>query len=101
MKAATRRTRKPLIHTLETKLEAVKQINMLMAAGVTKNRACDQLAIKHSVTLQTVYNWYKRHNTKLTQVERTNGEFEALNVGPTFQREIGKFSIHSLSIRIK
>ena len=96
----TRRIKKPLIHKLATKLEAVKQINMLMAAGVTKNRACDQLAIKHSVTLQTVYNWYKRHNnTKLTQVKRTNGEFEALNVGPTFQRDTGRFSIHSLSIR--
>ena len=99
MKATIRRTRKPLIHTLETKLEAVKQINMLMAAGVTKNHACERLAVKYGHTTQTIYNWYKRHNTRLTQVERTNGKFEALNVGPTFQRNTGKFSIHSLSIK--
>ena len=100
MKAATRRTRKPLIHTLETKLGAVKQINMLMTAGVTKHHACEQLAIKHSVSTQTVYNWCKRHNTLLTQVGRNNNvKLDTLNAIPSFQREDGKFSVHSLSIR--
>ena len=99
MKATTRRTKKPLIHTLETKLEAVKQINMLMGAGVTKHNACRQLASKHHVTTQTVYNWCTRHNSILTQVGRNNGEFEALNIGPSFQKDTGRFSIHSLSIK--
>ena len=99
MKTATRRTRKPLIHTLETKLEAVKQINMLMAAGVTKHNACRQLASKNHVTTQTVYNWCTRHNSTLTQVGRNNGEFETLNIGPSFQKDTGRFSIHSLSIK--
>ena len=99
MKATTRRTRKPLIHTLETKLGAVKQINMLMAAGVTKHNACRQLASKHHVTTQTVYNWCQRHDITLTQVGRNNGEFEALNIGPSFQKDTGRFSIHSLSIK--
>ena len=101
MKATTptRRLRKPLIHTIATKLEAVKQVNMLIAAGVTKYNACNQLAKKHHVTTQTVYNWCSRHNTKLTQVTRNNGNFETLNATPSFQREDGKFAIHSLSIR--
>ena len=102
MKATTtRRIKKPLMHALETKLEAVKQVNMLITAGVSKYNACHQLAKKHRVTTQTVYNWCLRHNTKLTQVENNNdnGQFEALDTIPTFQREDGKFAIHSLSIR--
>ena len=99
MKAATRRTRKPLIHTLETKLEAVKQINMLMAAGVTKHNACRQLANKHHVTTQTVYNWCTRHDSILTQTGRNNVKLDTLNANSSFQREDGKFSIHSLSIK--
>ena len=87
------------MHTLETKLEAVKQVNMLMTAGVTKYNACTQLAKRHHVTTQTIYNWCLRHDSALTQVRRNNGKFEALNVGPTFQKDTGKFSIHSLSIR--
>jgi len=99
MKAATRRTRKPLIHTLETKLEAVKQINMLMAAGVTKYNACRQLANKHHVTTQTVYSWCNRHNSTLTQVGRNNVKLDTLSATSSFQREDSKFSVHSLSIK--
>ena len=97
---ATSKVRKPLIHTLKTKLEAVKQINMLMAAGVTKNHACEQLAVKYGHTTQTIYNWYNRHNTKLTQITtRNNGKFETLNANPSFQRDEGRFTVHSLSIK--
>ena len=97
---ATRKVKKPLIHSLETKLEAVKQINMLMAAGVTKNHACERLAVKYGHTTQTIYNWYKRHNTRLTQITtRDNGKFETLSATPSFKKETGRFSVHSLSIR--
>ena len=97
---ATSKVRKPLIHTLETKLEAVKQINMLMAAGVTKNHACERLAVKYGHTTQTIYNWYNRHNSKLTQITtNNNGKFETLNATPSFVKETGRFSVHSLSIR--
>ena len=99
MKATTRRTRKPLLHTLETKLEAVKQVNILVSKGQSRYNACTRLAKKHHVTTQTVYNWCTRHNTKLTQINLNNGEFEALNIGPSFQKNTGRFSIHSLSIR--
>ena len=68
MKRTTRRTSKPLMHTLATKLEAVKTVNKLMANGETKYNACRKLSKKHHVTTQTVYNWYLRHNTKITQV---------------------------------
>ena len=100
MKRTTRRIRKPLIHNLETKLEAVKQVNMLMSAGVTKHNSCRQLAKKHGVTTQTVYNWILRHDTKLTQINtRSNGNFETLNATPSFEKNTGRFSVHSLSIK--
>ena len=91
MKAATSKTRKPLIHTLETKLEAVKQINMLMTAGVTRYNACRQLAKKHRVTTQTVYNWCSRHNTKITQVNLVNST--------TNHIKHDRLTIHSLDVR--
>ena len=91
MKATTRRTRKPLIHTLETKLGAVKQINMLMAAGVTRYNACRQLAKKHRVTTQTVYNWCLRHDTKITQVNLVNST--------TNHIKHNRLTIHSLDVR--
>ena len=102
MKATTRRIRKPLIHTIATKLESVKQVNMLMTAGVSKYNACRQLANKHRVTTQTVYNWCKRHDNKLTQVNHDNTKLETLNTTRSLiknQVEEGKFSVHSLSIR--
>ena len=91
MKATTRRTRKPLIHTLETKLGAVKQINMLMTAGVTKYNACRQLAKKHRVTTQTVYNWCSRHNTEITQVNLVNSTNNHI--------KHNRLTIHSLDVR--
>ena len=94
--------KRPLIHPLEIKLEAVKQVNMLITAGVSKYNACTQLAKKHRVTTQTVYNWCLRHDTKLTQVDRDNGHigsFETIDTDLSFQRTGGKFSIHSLSVK--
>ena len=96
----TRKIKRPLIHTLATKLEAVKQVNMLMAAGVSKDAACKQLARKHGVTTPTLYNWCKRHDTVLTQVGRNNNvKLETLSATSSFQREDGRFSVHSLSIK--
>ena len=90
MKRTTRRTRKPLMHTLATKLEAVKTVNKRMANGDTKYNACRMLAKKHHVTTQTVYNWYLRHNTKITQVN-------LVNYTPDVSRT-NKLNIHSLNI---
>ena len=99
-KRATRTTKKTLtVHPIEVKLEAIKQVNMLMAAGLTKYGACSQLAKKHDVRTQTVLNWYSKHNTSLTQVGRNNGQFQAIDAPTSFLREDGKFSIHSLSVK--
>ena len=98
MRTTTRKIKRPLIHTLATKLEAVKQVNMLMAAGVSKDAACKQLAEKHGVTTPTLYNWCKRHNTEITQVN-LNNNVTTLNANTSFGREEGRFSVHSLSIR--
>ena len=92
-------TKRPLIHPLATKLEAVKQVNMLVAAGVSKDAACRQLAKKHGVTTPTVYNWCKRHNTEITQINLSNNNVTTLNANTSFGREEGRFSVHSLSIR--
>ena len=100
-KKATHKTKKTLtMHPLETKLEAVKQINMLMAAGVSKYSACRQLANKYGRRTQTLYNWHKLHDTILTQVGRNNNiKLETLSATSSFQRENGRFSIHSLSVK--
>jgi len=99
-KKATRKTKKTLtIHPLETKLEAVKQVNMLMTAGISKYSACRQLAHKHDVRTQTVLYWHNQYNTGLTQVNRNNVKLDTLSATSSFQREDSKFSVHSLSIK--
>jgi|TARA_Y100000310_G_C20286025_1_gene624905 hypothetical protein len=98
--ATKRATKKTLtVHSIETKLEAVKQVNTLMAAGVTRYSACGQLAHEYDVKTQTILNWHDKHNTLLTRADRNNGRFEAIDVPTSFRREDGKFSIHSLSVR--
>ena len=91
MKRTTRSTRKPLMHTLATKLEAIKTVNKRMANGDTKYNACRMLAKKHHVTTQTVYNWYLRHNTKITQVNLANST--------TNHVKHDRLTIHSLDVR--
>ena len=108
MKIRKKRTvaKLPVFHTLKTKIEAVKEINTLIATGLTENKAKHKVAKTLDVHRTTVENWmklYTKTNTpvingqKANHVISTNKAFSMHNV--TFNTDLGYIKLSLDDIR--
>tara|TARA_R100000750_G_scaffold25810_1_gene16579 strand:+ start:170 stop:526 length:357 start_codon:yes stop_codon:yes gene_type:complete len=86
----------PVFHTLEVKVNAVKEINTLIGTGMTENKAKHRVAKTLDVHRTTVENWMKQYgktNTTIISGQRanhitsTNKSFSMHNV--TFNTDLG------------
>ena len=86
----------PVFHTVDVKVNAVKEINTLVATGLTDNQARTKIADTLDVHRTTVENWMKQYgktNTTIISGQRanhitsTNKSFSMHNV--TFNTDLG------------
>ena len=61
--STTRRSKLPVFHPLATKMEAVKEINTLVATGMSHNKARAKVAKTLKVHRTTVENWMRQYGT--------------------------------------
>jgi len=59
--STTRRNKLPVFHPLATKMEAVKEINTIVATGMSHNKARTKIAKTLKVHRTTVENWMKQY----------------------------------------
>ena len=86
----------PVFHTVDVKVNAVKEINTLVATGLTENQARTQIAKTLDVHRTTVENWMKLYSKtavatisgqKANHIISTNKSFSMHNV--TFNTDLG------------
>ena len=86
----------PVFHTHEVKVNAVKEINTLVATGLTGNQARTKIADKLDVHRTTIENWMKSYGKttvttisgqKANHIISTNRSFSMHNV--TFNTDLG------------
>ena len=63
MSTTTRRSKLPVFHPIATKMAAVKEINTLVATGMSHNKARSKVARTLKVHRTTVENWMKQYGT--------------------------------------
>ena len=63
MSTTTRRSKLPVFHPIATKMAAVKEINTLVATGMSHNKAHAKVARTLKVHRTTVENWMKQYGT--------------------------------------
>ena len=68
--STTRRNNKiPVFHPVATKLAAVKEVNTLITAGFTRNKAIETIRKQLKVHRTTVLNWLSQYGgTEITKV---------------------------------
>ena len=91
-KTTTRRNNKlPVFHPMATKLAAVKEVNTLITAGFTRNKAIETIRKQLKVHRTTVVNWLSQY-----------GGAQVTNVTPQQANHITAtrkpFSINSLTL---
>ena len=86
----------PVFHTVDVKVNAVKEINTLVATGLTDNQARTKIAKTLDVHRTTVENWMKLYGKtaiatisgqKANHIISTNRSFSMHNV--TFNTDLG------------
>ena len=96
----------PVFHTLEVKVNAVKEINTLIGTGMTENKAKHRVAKTLDVHRTTVENWMKLYTKtnipvisgqKTNNVVSTNKVFSMHNV--TFNTDLGYIKLSLDDIR--
>ena len=90
--STTRRNNKiPVFHPVATKLAAVKEVNTLITAGFTRNKAIETIRKQLKVHRTTVVNWLTQYGG--TQITRITPQ-QATHIAATRK----PFSINSLTL---
>ena len=91
MSTTTRRSKLPVFHPIATKMAAVKEINTLVATGMSHNKARSKVARTLKVHRTTVVNWLSQY-----------GGAQVTNISPQQANHIAatrkSFSINSLTL---
>ena len=86
-----RRSKIPTFHPIATKMDAVKEIHTIMMSGVSRSKACSQLAKTLKVHRTTIENWLVQYGN-LSQTTITPQQANHINATRK------PFSINSLTL---